>query len=171
MTQGPHGTSDELWDGVALLVGRVVIEASRLEFVAAGAMYALLASQVGSAVTTGQSWSFVYQSSLKLIETRERLVRATGGDVTPYPAMRTTFERANKLMDQRNEVVHGFWFPAGENPDGLPQTALQKRSGPPRMSKWSPDQLAQLRTDIRASVEQLGALMGRLAQLHPVAAH
>jgi len=105
--------------------------AARLERIVGVVEVRLLNSDIGSTILAGQPWGAMRETTQRLAAERYR----RGSDDDPpalaeaLQALPALLERAERLMKERNLIVHGHWF-TDEEPLGdqvTVMTMLQQR--------------------------------------------
>lgn len=154
---------------VACAIGELVITSARLERLTTTVIGHLLCSDVGTDVVGGQPWHLLSSMCATLVASRaEQFLPSANGS---YPlhddalqGLPELVKRANKLIERRNELVHGAWFfttdPAAERVEV--QTLRIKAGQPPRMATWTLDEIRKAHEDLEQVTDEMGGYAAAL---------
>lgn len=161
---GSWQTGREIMDAVGMneaelydAVGRVVVEATALEYELSLNVEALLNSESGQVVASGQSFEQLRLMALEIVrygypELPEDLVAE----------VRVMLDRAKVLYDARNQAVHGLWsLSTGERPAWSVRHRRWARESPTKYT--SREDLLRLAQDLQDVVVQSRAIGPRIA--------
>ncbi|SHG09017.1 hypothetical protein SAMN05443575_1340 [Jatrophihabitans endophyticus] len=138
----PYGTTD---DATATAVGWIAIEAAEIELVTAQLSAALTGSGRAQHLTVGQPWRTIVDGLLATLSA-PWYISLTPTDLAHLDRIRADAHTAERLMVERNRVVHAIW----DEPtaDGYRASSRFQRFGSVSGRAWSLDQLATLRDDL-----------------------
>jgi hypothetical protein len=158
--------SDPDFGQVPMAIGRVAIQAARVEHVAGVLAVTLIGTERAAPVVMGGGWSSIKQALEVLLD--ERAVRFDSGgrndkiEIEVCRKMQILVRRADALMRDCSQIVHALWDWTEADVAAARTAMLFRKWGREKRSEWTLDQMHGLADELHAVDLELVGWIGSL---------